>query len=196
MRLLMTARELIKKYIAFFVSKGHTEIPGASLVPENDPSALFTSAGMHPLVPFLMGEAHPAGQKLVNVQKCLRTQDIGEVGNPMHNTFFLMLGNWSLGEYFKEEAIGMSWGFLTQELRLDPGRISVTVFAGDENASRDEESAEIWKKIGLPDGRIYFLPKEDNWWGPIGETGPCGPDTEMFYDTGKEACGPDCRPGC
>jgi len=203
----MTARELIKKYIDFFVSKGHTEIPGASLVPENDPSALFTSAGMHPLVPFLKGEEHPAGRKLVNVQKCLRTQDIEEVGNPMHNTFFLMLGNWSLGDpaaldgigevgYFKDEALRLSWEFLTQELGLDPDRLSVTVFAGDEDALRDEESAAIWRALGIPEERIYFLPKEDNWWGPIGETGPCGPDSEMFYDTGKEDCGPGCQPGC
>jgi len=192
----MTARELIKKYIAFFVARGHIEIPGASLVPEEtDSSALFTSAGMHPLVRFLLGEPHSAGRKLVDVQKCLRTQDIEEVGNPMHNTFFLMLGNWSLGDYFKEEAISLSWEFLTQELQLDPNRLSVTVFAGDENAPRDEESAAVWRKMGIPDERIYFLPQEDNWW-EAGETGPCGPDTEMFYDTGKEACGPDCRPGC
>lgn len=192
----MTARELIKKYITFFVARGHVEIPGFSLVPgETDSSALFTSAGMHPLVRFLLGEPHPAGRRLVDVQKCLRTQDIEEVGNPMHNTFFLMLGNWSLGDYFKEDAISMSWEFLTEELKLDPNRISVTVFAGDENAPRDEESAEAWRGMGVPEERIYFLPREDNWW-EAGKTGPCGPDTEMFYDTGKEACGPDCRPGC
>ncbi|WP_028974110.1 alanine--tRNA ligase [Spirochaeta cellobiosiphila] len=194
----MTANELRRKYIDFFVSHDHVEISGKSLIPENDPTVLFTTAGMHPLVPYLLGEPHPAGNRLTDVQKCIRTGDIDEVGDPSHLTFFEMLGNWSLGDYFKDLSLPMSWEFLTssQWLGLEKERISVTVFAGDDDAPKDEESASIWLKLGVPSERIYYLPKEDNWWGPAGETGPCGPDSEIFYDTGKEACGPDCRPGC
>jgi alanyl-tRNA synthetase len=194
----MTANELREKFIKFFISKDHREISGKSLVPENDPTVLFTTAGMHPLVPYLLGEPHPAGRRLVDFQKCVRTGDIESVGDPSHLTFFEMLGNWSLGDYFKKEAIAMSYEFLTSKewLGIDPGRLSVTVFKGDADVPPDNESAEIWRGVGIPDERIYFLPREDNWWGPAGETGPCGPDSEMFYDTGREACGPDCRPGC
>ncbi|MDR1316342.1 MAG: alanine--tRNA ligase [Spirochaetales bacterium] len=194
----MTANELREKFIEFFVSRNHKEISGKSLVPENDPTVLFTTAGMHPLVPYLLGEPHPAGKRLVDFQKCVRTGDIESVGDPSHLTFFEMLGNWSLGDYFKEEAIAMSYEFLTsgQWLGIDPRRISVTVFAGDDGVPADEESAQVWQRVGIPRERIYFLPREDNWWGPAGETGPCGPDSEMFYDTGKDACGPECRPGC
>ena len=192
----MTANELRKKYIDFFVSKGHAHISGASLIPENDPTVLFTTAGMHPLVPYILGQEHPAGNMLTDYQKCIRTGDIDSVGDSHHLTFFEMLGNWSLGAYFKKEAISWSYEFMTKELGLDPDSISVTVFAGDDEVPADEESASIWQSLGIPRERIYFLPREDNWWGPAGETGPCGPDTEMFIDTGKPKCGPDCRPGC
>ncbi|MDP3964952.1 MAG: alanine--tRNA ligase-related protein, partial [bacterium] len=188
-----TAQKLRAKYLEFFQNKGHAVIPSASLIPENDPTALFISAGMHPLVPFLKGEAHPAGKRLVDFQRCLRTSDIDEVGDDSHLTFFEMLGNWSLGDYFKEKAIAWSWEFLTGKewLALDPERIYVTCFAGDEHASRDEESAAIWKSLGVPEKHIAFLGREDNWWGPAGEVGPCGPDTEMFY---KVSDGGDQRP--
>lgn len=192
----MKAHELRNKYIEFFVSKDHTQISGASLIPENDPTVLFTTAGMHPLVPYILGQEHPSGNRLVDYQKCLRTGDIDAVGDPHHLTLFEMLGNWSLGDYFKEEAIRYSYEFLTKWLAIDPDKLSVTVFAGDEGVPRDDESASIWRSLGIPDERIYFLPREDNWWGPAGEAGPCGPDTEMFIDTGRESCGPDCRPGC
>jgi len=200
----MTANELRQKYIDFFLSKNHKQIAGKSLIPENDPTVLFTTAGMHPLVPFILGEPHPAGTRLVNYQKCIRTGDIEEVGDSSHLTFFEMLGNWSLGDYFKEEAIHMSYEFLTasQWLGISPDKLSVTVFAGDqdneegENVPPDEVSQKIWLSLGIPSERIYFLPRKDNWWGPAGLTGPCGPDSEMFIDTGKEACGPDCKPGC
>ena len=194
----ITADELRSKYIAFFKSKGHTEISGKSVIPENDPTVLFTTAGMHPLVPYLMGEPHPAGTRLTDYQKCIRTGDIDAVGDASHLTFFEMLGNWSLGDYFKKEAIGFSFEFLTspQYLNIPVDLLSVTVFAGDDKVPRDTESAEIWEKHGIPKERIHFLPREDNWWGPAGETGPCGPDTEMFIDTGKPACGAECRPGC
>lgn len=194
----MTSNELRRKYIEFFVSKDHAEISGKSLIPENDPTVLFTTAGMHPLVPYLLGEKHPAGTRLVDYQKCIRTGDIDEVGDASHLTFFEMLGNWSLGEYFKKEAIGMSFEFLTSPawLNIPVDKISVTVFAGDELVPADEESAALWQSHGIPRERIYFLSREHNWWGPAGETGPCGPDTEMFVDTGKPACGPDCHPGC
>ncbi len=179
----MNANELKQKYLKFFESKGHKIMPSASLAPENDPTVLFTTAGMHPLVPFLMGEPHPLGKRLVNVQKCIRTGDIDDVGDATHLTFFEMLGNWSLGDYFKKEAISWSYEFLTDKkwLGLDPKRLAVTCFAGDENAPKDEEAAKIWLGLGVPKERIAFLPKENNWWGPAGETGPCGPDTEMFY---------------
>lgn len=172
-----------QKFLKFFEEKKHIIIPSAPLIPENDPTVLFTTAGMHPLVPFLLGQVHPAGKRLANMQKCIRTVDIDEVGDNTHCTFFEMLGNWSLGDYFKKEAIQMSWEFLTNEkwIGLDPNRIAVTCFAGDEDSPRDEEAAKIWKKIGVNQERIAFLSKKDNWWGPAGQTGPCGPDTEIFY---------------
>lgn len=188
---MLTAAQIRRRYLDFFVQKhGHKEIPGSSLIPENDPTVLFTTAGMHPLVPYLMGEKHPEGTRLTDVQKCVRTGDIDEVGDPTHLTFFEMLGNWSLGDYFKEGAIKMSYEFLTTPLEqgglgIDVKNLAVTCFAGDENAPRDEEAANIWRSLGMPDERIAFLPKEDNWWGPAGQTGPCGPDTEMFYWTGE-----------
>lgn len=194
----MTSDELRNKYIEFFVSKDHKQIRGKSLIPENDPTVLFTTAGMHPLVPYLLGEDHPSGKQLVNFQKCIRTGDIDEVGDPSHLTFFEMLGNWSLGDYFKEDAIRLSYEFLTSSrwLGFSPDKLSVTVFEGDSEVPADDESADVWRSLGLPDERIYFLPREDNWWGPAGATGPCGPDTEMFIDTGKDVCGTNCRPGC
>ncbi len=190
----MKAIDLKKKYLDFFVKKDHQILPNVSLVPENDPTALFINSGMHPLVPYLLGEPHPLGKRLLSNQRCLRTQDIERIGNTSHLTFFEMLGNWSLGDYWKKEAIEWSWEFLTQELNLDPKRISVTCFAGDKDLPKDEESAKIWASLGIPSSRIFFLGKEDNWWS-VGENGPCGSDTEMFYDTGQKACGPDCRPG-
>lgn len=194
----MDANELRSKYIEFFKSKGHAQIQGKSLIPDNDPTVLFTTAGMHPLVPYLLGEAHPAGSRLTDYQKCIRTGDIDEVGDTSHLTCFEMLGNWSLGDYFKDEAITMSFEFLTDPKWLDIplDKIGVTVFAGEEGIPRDDESAAIWKRLGIPEERIRFLPREDNWWGPAGTTGPCGPDTEMFIDTGRPSCGPDCGPGC
>ncbi|MDP3994082.1 MAG: alanine--tRNA ligase [Candidatus Doudnabacteria bacterium] len=183
----MTAKELRKKYIEFFKSKGHALIPSASLVPQNDPTVLFTTAGMHPLVPYLLGEPHPGGNRLVSVQKSLRTDDIEEVGDNVHNTFFEMLGNWSLGDYWKKEAIGWSYEFLTDKkwLGIDPAVFGISIFGGDDDSPRDDESAQIWKSLGIPDERIAYLGKEDNWWGPAGVTGPCGPDTEMFIRTGR-----------
>jgi len=192
----MTANELRKKFIDFFVSKGHVQISGASVIPENDPTVIFTTAGMHPLVPYILGQAHPSGKRLTDYQKCIRTGDIDSVGDPHHLTCFEMLGNWSLGDYFKQEMIPWSFEFLTKELGIPAEKLSVTVFEGEEGIPRDTESAELWHKMGIPYERIYFMPREDNWWGPAGETGPCGPDTEMFIDTGRPACGPDCKPGC
>ena len=199
----LTADELRNLYLSFFESKGHKIIPGASVIPENDPTVLFTTAGMHPLVPYLMGAMeHPAGTRLTDVQKCVRTGDIDEVGDAAHLTFFEMLGNWSLNDYFKREAISWSFEFLTTKLGFKPEQLNVTVFRGEGKEGEegyipaDEEAVEIWKSLGLPDERIFRLPREDNWWGPAGTTGPCGPDTEMFIDTGKEKCGPECRPGC
>ena len=192
----MTADKLRKLYLEFFKSKGHAVISGASLIPENDPTVLFTTAGMHPLVPYLMGESHPAGKRLAGVQKCVRTGDIDSVGDSSHLTFFEMLGNWSLGDYFKKEAIEWSYEFLTEKLGFSPDKINVTVFAGEGEIPADDEAAGIWKSLGLSEDRIFKLPKEDNWWGPAGQTGPCGPDTEMFIDTGKPKCGAECRPGC
>ncbi|MDD4397718.1 MAG: alanine--tRNA ligase, partial [Sphaerochaetaceae bacterium] len=185
-----------KKYIDFFVSKGHAHITGASLIPENDPTVLFTTAGMHPLVPYILGAEHPAGRRLTDYQKCIRTGDIDSVGDTAHLTFFEMLGNWSLGDYFKKEAISYSYEFMTKVIGMDPSKLSVTVFAGDSEVPCDEESAKVWESLGIPRERIFFMPREDNWWGPAGETGPCGPDTEMFIDTGRPKCGPDCKPGC
>ena len=184
----MTSKELRQKYLKFFESKGHTIIPSASLVPQENVElagtqrVLFTTAGMHPLVPYLLGEPHPGGIRLVNVQKCLRTDDIDEVGDTVHNTFFEMLGNWSLGDYWKEEAISWSYEFLINVLKLDAKRIYVSVFAGDRDAPFDEESFNIWKNLGVPEDHIFKYGKKSNWWGPVGPTGPCGPDTEMFYD--------------
>ena len=182
----MNANELRSKYIEFFKSKNHVEISGQSLIPENDPSVLFTTAGMHPLVPYLLGEKHPAGTRLTDYQKCIRTGDIDEVGDPSHLTCFEMLGNWSLGDYFKKDSIAYSYEFLTSKdwLALDPRKISVTVFAGDDNAPRDEEAAEVWKSVGMPEDKIAYLPASDNWWA-AGPTGPCGPDTEIFYWVGE-----------
>lgn len=187
----MESAELIKKYIEFFKSKGHVELPSAPLIPEHDPSVLFTTAGMHPLVPYLMGQKHPKGKRLVDVQKCIRTQDIDEVGDEIHTTCFEMLGNWSLGDYFKKEAIEFSFEFLTKVLKLPLNRISVTCFVGDENAPKDTEASLIWLGLGVKKERIAFLPKKDNWWGPAGETGPCGPDTEMFYWTPNNILPPE-----
>ena len=192
----MKANELRRKYIDFFAGKGHAEIRSASLIPENDPSVLFTTAGMHPLVPYLLGEKHPLGNRLVDCQKCLRTGDIDAVGDGSHLTCFEMLGNWSLNDYFKNESIRMSHEFLTQVLCLPKERIAVSVFGGDEEIPRDEETLRVWKELGYPYERIFFYTRKENWWGPAGQTGPCGPDTEIFYDTGKPACGPGCGPSC
>ena len=191
----MKAIEIRNKYLEFFKKHGHTVIPSASLIPENDPSVLFTTAGMQPLVPYLLGEKHPEGTRLTDYQKCVRTNDIDEVGDNRHLTYFEMLGNWSLGDYFKEESIKMSFEFLTKELQIPVEKLSVTCFAGDEDCPRDDVSAKVWKDAGILEGHIYFYGKDDNWW-IAGEEGPCGPDTEMFYDTGKPACGPDCQPSC
>jgi alanyl-tRNA synthetase len=180
----MNRKELIEKYIEFFRSKGHKEIPNASLIPKDDPTVLFTTAGMHPLVPFLLGQPHPSGKRLVNVQKCIRTVDIEEVGDPYHHTFFEMFGNWSLGDYWKKEAIEFSSEFLTKILKIPKDRLAVTCFKGDKDAPKDTESAKAWKELGIPESRIAYLEKEYNWWGPAGKSGPCGPDTEMFYWSG------------
>lgn len=178
---MLTAKELRQKYIDYFVSQGHKQIQSSSLVPSEDPTVLFTTAGMHPLVPYLMGEKHPEGVRLTNYQKCVRTGDIDEVGDASHLTFFEMLGNWSLGDYFKEETITWSFEFLTKILEIPVEKLAVTCFEGDEDCPKDEEAAGIWKKLGVSEHRIFFLPKKDNWWGPAGTTGPCGPDTEMFF---------------
>ena len=191
----MKAIEIRNKYLDFFVKHGHKVIPSASLIPENDPSVLFTTAGMQPLVPYLLGEPHPEGKRITDYQKCLRTNDIDEVGDNRHLTFFEMLGNWSLGDYFKEESIKMSFEFLTKELGIPKEKLSVTVFAGDDDCPRDTLSAECWKNAGIEESKIYYYGKDDNWW-IAGEEGPCGPDTEMFYDTGKPACSKDCQPSC
>ena len=194
----MKSYELREKFLSFFKEKGHAVIPSASVIPENDPTVLFTTAGMHPLVPYLLGAKHPEGKRLANVQKCIRTGDIDEVGDTTHCTFFEMLGNWSLGDYFKKEAIAWSWEFLTSEkwLNIPKEKIFITVFAGDDDAPRDMDSYNYWLSHGVDESHIFFLSKKHNWWGPAGTTGPCGPDTEMFYDTGKEKCGPDCSPAC
>ncbi len=194
----ITSAQLREKFQAFMESKGHHRIPSASVIPENDPTVLFTTAGMHPLVPYLMGTPHPAGTRLTDVQKCIRTGDIDDVGDPSHLTFFEMLGNWSLGDYFKREAISWSWEFLTspEYLGIDKNRLAFTVFAGDADCPRDDESWGIWREMGVAEDHLFYLPKENNWWGPAGITGPCGPDTEMFIITDKEPCGPDCSPAC
>ena len=191
----MKAIEIRNKYLNFFKNHGHTIIPSAPVIPENDPSVLFTTAGMQPLVPYLLGQKHPSGTRLTDYQKCVRTNDIDEVGDNRHLTYFEMLGNWSLGDYFKEESIAMSYEFLTKELGIPNEKLSVTCFAGDEDCARDKVAYQCWKKAGIPDERIYFYGKDDNWW-IAGEEGPCGPDTEMFYDTGKPACSENCQPSC
>lgn len=192
------SKELRKMWLDYFAEKGHTVIPSASLIPENDPTVLFTTAGMHPLVPYLLGEKHPGGNRLCDVQKCVRTSDIDGVGDASHLTFFEMLGNWSLGDYFKKEAIAMSFEFLTSEkyLGIPKDRLYFTVFAGDEDFPRDEEAAHEWMRQGVAEDHIFYLPKEDNFWILGSGIGPCGPDSEMYYDTGKEPCGPNCNPSC
>ncbi len=192
----MTGDELRQQFLSFFAEHGHTLIPSAPLVPENDPTALFMSAGMQPLVPYLLGESHPGGRRLTNVQRCLRTDDIEEVGDSSHNTFFEMLGFWSLGDYWKQDSLRWTLEWFTRVLGLEQERISVTVFAGDSDAPRDDEAMQVWLELGIPEERIYSLPKKDNWWGPAGTTGPCGPDSELFYDTGRPKHGPGCQPGC
>ncbi len=177
----MKSSELRQRFLDFFEKNGHKILPSASLIPENDPTVLFTTAGMHPLVPYLLGQKHPEGKRLASCQKCIRTGDIDDVGDDTHLTFFEMLGNWSLGDYWKDEAIKWSFEFLTKELEIPLERLAVSCFAGDKDAPKDEESAKIWEGLGVKKERIAFLPKEDNWWGPAGKTGPCGPDTEMFY---------------
>ena len=201
----MTAKDLKRKYLDFFVKKGHKIIPNVSLIPENDPTALFISAGMHSLVPYLLGEPHPLGKKLCSVQRCLRTDDIDSVGDTFHHTFFEMLGNWSLGDpaspdgigqggYWKKEAIEWSFEFLTKELGFNPSRLYISCFGGDKDAPKDEESAKIWQEVGIPKEKIYFYGKRENWWGPAGKIGPCGPDTEIFYDATGKPCSSSCHP--
>lgn len=192
----ITRRELIDKWFKFYTSKAHTIIPSASIIPENDPSVLFTTAGMHPLVPYLLGQHHPKGKRLCDLQKCIRTGDIDDVGDDSHCTFFEMLGNWSLGDYFKEDMIAWSYEFLTspQYLGLDKDRLAVTVFAGNDIAPRDDVSAKLWQEQGIKKENIYYL--KDNWWILGSGIGPCGPDTEMFIDTGKPKCSPGCNPSC
>ena len=192
----MQSQDLKKKFLEFFKSKNHAIIPSSSLIPENDPTVLFTTAGMHPLVPYLIGQKHSLGKRLANCQKCLRTDDIEEVGDSTHLTFFEMLGNWSLGNYFKKESIEYSYEFLTKILKLKKERIYITCFKGDKDSPKDEESFKIWQSLGIKKERIFFLGKKDNWWGPVGAQGPCGPDTEIYYDTLKEKCSRDCIPSC
>ncbi len=194
----ITAKELRKMWFDFFEKRGHAIIGSASLIPENDPTVLFTTAGMHPLVPYLLGEKHPSGNRLADVQKCVRTGDIDEVGDNSHCTFFEMLGNWSLGDYFKKEMIPWSYEFLTSPdyLGIEPERLAVSVFAGDDDCARDEVSAALWEQMGIKKERIFYLPKENNWWGPAGITGPCGCDTEMFIDNGQPPCSDECSPAC
>lgn len=194
---MLTARQLREKYLQFFREKDHAVIPSASIIPENDPTVLFVPAGMHPLVPYLLGEKHPSGKRICDVQKCIRTIDIDEVGDSIHCTFFEMLGNWSLGDYFKDESINWSYEFLTGRdwLNIDPERLAITVFEGDEDAPRDDLSAKLWMECGIPEERIFYLSKEHNWW-IAGEIGPCGPDTEIFYITEKQPCSPECIPSC
>ncbi len=192
----LSSEELRKLYLDFYHSKEHAVIASASLIPENDPTVLFTTAGMHPLVPYLLGEKHPAGKRLTDVQICVRTGDIDEVGDASHCTFFEMLGSWSLGDYFKKEAIEWAKELLLEKIGFDPEKFAVTVFAGNEDCPRDEESASVWRALGIPEDRIFYLDKKHNWWGPAGITGPCGPDTEMFIDTGKPKCSEECSPAC
>ncbi|MFH1781545.1 MAG: alanine--tRNA ligase-related protein, partial [Patescibacteria group bacterium] len=195
---MISYHDLRKKFFSYFECQGFTNIPSAPIIPENDPTVLFTTAGMHPLVPFLLGEDHPAGKRLVNIQKCIRTTDIDIVGDEWHATFIEMMGFWSLGDFFKKEAIQFSYEFLTgnEWLGIDPARLSVTLFMGDKKIPKDEESAEYWRAMGIPDERIYYYGRSENWWGLPGDKGPCGPDTEIFYDTGAPECGPKCGPAC
>lgn len=193
---MITAKQLRQQYLDFFRSNGHAIIRSASLIPDNDPTVLFTTAGMHPLVPYLLGAKHPQGTRLADVQKCVRTGDIDDVGDATHCTFFEMLGNWSLGDYFKKESIDFSYRFLTEVLGIDPARIAVSVFAGDADAPRDEFSADCWASHGIARDRIFYLPKKNNWWGPAGITGPCGPDTEIFIIRDVPACSETCSPAC
>ena len=196
MKKIQTSQELRQAWYDFFKSKNHAIISGASLIPENDPTVLFTTAGMHPLVPYLLGQKHPAGVRLCNIQRCVRTGDIEEVGDNSHCTFFEMMGNWSLGDYFKKESIQYSYEFLTQVLGFSTENLAVSVFEGDADAPRDTESADIWHSLGMPREKIFYLPKANNWWGPAGQTGPCGPDTEIFLDNGKAKCSDTCSPAC
>jgi len=191
----MTSNELREKFIEFFIKNNHKEISSKSLIPDNDPTVLFNTAGMQPLVPYILGQEHPQGKRLVNVQRCIRTGDIEEVGDNTHLTSFEMLGNWSLGDYFKEEAISLSFQFLTQELNIDPKRLSVSVFEGEEGIDFDHESKNLWIKQGLTEDQIYSYGRSENWWGPAGQVGPCGPDTEMFIDTLKESECDNCVSG-
>lgn len=193
---MITSKELREKYLQFFKDRGHAIIGSASIIPDNDPTVLFTTAGMHPLVPYLLGAPHPQGKRLADVQKCVRTGDIDDVGDATHCTFFEMLGNWSLGDYFKKESITWSFQFLTEVLKINPANLAVSVFAGDADAPRDEVSADIWAALGIPRSRIFYLPKENNWWGPAGITGPCGPDTEIFIVRDVPDCSPECSPAC
>lgn len=192
----MDAQELREAYVNFFKARGHAYIRSASLIPENDPTVLFTTAGMHPLVPYLLGEKHPEGKRLVNFQKCIRTGDIEEVGDASHLTFFEMLGNWSLGDYFKKESIQFSFELLRDVLKIPMDHLAVTAFAGEEGIPKDTETAQYWKNLGFKDSQIFFYGRKDNWWGPAGQTGPCGPDTEIFFDTCQPKCGPECGPSC
>lgn len=192
----MKAQELREAYVEFFKERGHAYVRSASLVPENDPTVLFTTAGMHPLVPYLLGQKHPQGKRLVNYQKCIRTGDIDDVGDSSHLTFFEMLGNWSLGDYFKKESITFSYDFLTTVLNLKIEQLAITAFEGEGNIPRDNETADIWHSLGIPRDQIYFYGRSENWWGPAGQTGPCGPDTEIFFDDGRPKCCPDCGPSC
>lgn len=192
----LDTKQLRNAYLKFFADRGHAIIPSASLIPDNDPTVLFTTAGMHPLVPYLLGAKHPAGTRLTDVQKCVRTGDIDSVGDATHCTFFEMLGNWSLGDYFKKESITWSFEFLTEVLGIPVEKIAVSVFAGDADCARDEFAAETWINLGIKKENVYYLPKKNNWWGPAGQTGPCGPDTEIFIILDKENCSPDCSPAC
>lgn len=192
----MNGDELRQSFLTFLAQRGHAVIPSTPLVPENDPTVLFTTAGMHPLVPYLLGETHPKGRRLASIQKCLRTDDIEEVGDSSHNTFFEMLGFWSLGDYWKQDSLRWTLEWFTRVLGLEQERISVTVFEGDSDAPRDDEAVEVWLELGIPQEHIYYLPKKDNWWGPAGKSGPCGPDSELFYDTGRPRHSADCQPGC
>ena len=192
----MNTKDLRELFTTYFQKNGHAIISSASLIPENDPTVLFTTAGMHPLVPYLMGESHPSGARLTDVQKCIRTGDIDEVGDKWHLTFFEMLGNWSLNDYWKKEAIQWSFEFLTNQLNIPINKLAVTVFEGDSDAPFDSEAYELWKNVGMPEESIFKYNKKENWWCPAGQTGPCGPDTEMFYITDVEKCSPECQPSC